>query len=367
MNPAMKLNCFPAYLFVSDNANLLDIAESSKVGRFIPYNVDESAVTGYPCGMTYQPAPISHDPHTLPQLPGWVTSGRAKTPETVAFRSGAALTVLDQLIGDPKFGVPVRLLANRLALSAATATSKLEGRLAREADIRDAYHLTPPGEARGPDGDLLAFWRDTVRPRAGETDEIADLVGAEYAGEAGVWLDAGLERARTHGPLAGSGAVLRDVLHADDRAERVACLLSDIVLARLLNWKTVLPISARRLTKAALRNLTSNGQGAELAVQVRILESIEKTIRLARGLACRAEALRVVAPKLRAKGSEAAVDLFLTEDAVAPASMLSPRIRGTNIPMSDRAARRFCDRLVELGVAQELTGRPTFRLYGIAS
>ena len=50
---------------------------------------------------------------------------------------------------------------------------------------------------------------------------------------------------------------------------------------------------------------------------------------------------------------------------MAPASMLSPRIRGTNIPMTDRAARRFCDRLVELGVARELTGRATFRLYGL--
>jgi hypothetical protein len=46
--------------------------------------------------------------------------------------------------------------------------------------------------------------------------------------------------------------------------------------------------------------------------------------------------------------------------------MLSPMIQGTTIPMTDRAARRFCDRLVELGVARELTGRPTFRLYGIA-
>ncbi|WP_299751702.1 DUF1403 family protein [uncultured Tateyamaria sp.] len=44
--------------------------------------------------------------------------------------------------------MPVKLLANRLALNAALAKSKLEGRLAREADIRDAYHLTPPGEAR---------------------------------------------------------------------------------------------------------------------------------------------------------------------------------------------------------------------------
>ena len=317
--------------------------------------------------MTYQSATISDDLNTLPQLPGWVTSRRAETLETVAFRSGAALMVLDQLIGDPRYGVPGKLLANRLALSAATATSKLEGRLAREADIRDAWHLTPPGEARGPDGDLLAFWRAAVRWRSGGVGDIADLVGAEFAGDVSVWLNAGQERARTHGPLAGCGAVLRAVLDVDDRAERVACLLSDIVLARALNWKAVLPVTVQRLTKGMLRDLAANGQGAELAIQARVLESIEDAIRQARDLARRAEALRTVAPKLRAKGSDAAVELFLTEDAVAPASMLSPRIRGTSILMTDRAARRFCDRLVELGVARELTGRPSFRLYGIGS
>ena len=316
--------------------------------------------------MTYQHATISDDLITLPQLPGWVTSGRAETLETVAFRSGAALTVLDQLVSDPKPGVPLKLLANRLALTAATATSKLEGRLAREAAIRDAFHLTPTGEARGPDGNLLAFWRKAVRLRVSGTGEIADLVGPDFTREVGVWLDTGQDRARTHGPLAGSVAVLRAVLDADDRAERVASMLSDIVLARTLNWKAMLPVSAQRLTKTVLRNLSAGEQGAELAVQVRLLEVIEETIRLARDLARRAEVLRSVAPKLRAKGSETAVELFLTEDAVAPASMLSPNIRGTSIPMTDRAARRFCDRLVELGVARELTGRSTFRLYGIA-
>ncbi|WP_299409967.1 DUF1403 family protein [uncultured Roseobacter sp.] len=249
----------------------------------------------------------------------------------------------------------------------ATATSKLEGRLAREADIRDAFHLAPPGEARGPDGDLLAFWRAAARLQAGGTGEIADLVGADFAGELGDWLAAGHERARTHGPLAGCVAVLRAVLETDDRAERVACLLSDVVLARALNWKTVLPVSARRLTKSMLRDLAAKGQGAELLVQMRILESIAETIRLARDLASRAEALRAIAPRLRAKGSDAAVALFLSEDAVAPSTMLSPMIQGTSYPMTDRAARRFCDRLVELGVARELTGRSTFRLYGIAS
>ena len=316
--------------------------------------------------MSYTRHELIDDRESIPRTPGWVTSWRAETLETVAFRSGATLMVLDQLISDPKYGVPLKLLANRLALSAAAATSKLEGRLARAADIRDAYHLTLPGEMRGPDGDLLAFWRNVVGLRANRAGEVVHLVGESFAGEVSVWLDAGLERAQSHGPLAGCVAVLRAVLAADDRAERFACLLSDLVLARTLNWKQVLPVSAQRLTKSMLRELLANGQEAELAVQARILESIESTVRLTRELARRAEALRAVSPKLRAKGSDAAVDLFLVEDAVAPASMLSPRIRGTNVPMTSRAARRFCDRLVELGVAQELTGRPTFRLYGIA-
>ena len=320
--------------------------------------------------MTYQPMAISDDQITLPKLPVWVTSGRAETPETVAFRSGAALTVLDALVSDPAHGVPVMLLANRLSLTAATVTSKLEGRLAREADIRDAYHLTPPGATRGPDGDLLGFWREAARLRSVGRDwqaRLTELIGAGLAeDDVAGWIDAGSVRAKAHGPLAGCVSAMRAVLEADDRVERVGCLLSDVVLARALNWKAVLPITAQRLTKAMLRDLVADGQGAELAVQGRLLESVEDTLRLAREIARGAAALRAVAPKLRAQGSEAAVDLFLTEDAVAPASMLSPMIQGTTIEMTDRAARRFCDRLVELGVARELTGRSTFRLYGIA-
>lgn len=318
--------------------------------------------------MNYQPAAISDDQTTLPKLPSWVTSGRAETPETVAFRSGAALMVLEGLVSDPRHGVPVKLLANRLALTTATATSKLEGRLAREADIRDAYHLTPPDEARGPDGDLLTFWREAVRLRLNGREwqaGLGGLIGHDAETDVHTWLNAGFARARTHGPLAGCAFVMRCVLEADDRAERVACLLSDVVLARTLNWPSLLPIMAQHLTKAVLRDLIADGQGAERKVQQRLLQSVEDTIQISRELAQGAAALQVVVPKLRAKGSDAAVALFLSEDAVAPSMMLSPMIQGTTIPMTDRAARRFCDRLVELGVARELTGRSTFRLYGI--
>ena len=318
--------------------------------------------------MIYQPGPISDDQITLPKLPSWITSTRAETLETVAFRSGAALMVLDQLVTGPTYGVPVKLLANHLALTAATATSKLEGRLAREANIRDAFHLTPPGEARGPDGDLLAFWRDAARLRLARDwqSKLKDMAGPAYADDVVGWIETGRARCQSHGPLAGCVSVMRAVLNADERAERIACLISDTVLARFLNWPTVLPVTAGHLSKAVLRDLIADGQGADLAIQKRILEAVQDTIRLARDLASRAAGLQAVAPKLRAKGSEAAVTLFLSEDAVAPSSMLSPMIHGTTIAMTDRAGRRFCDRLVELGVACELTGRSTFRLYGIA-
>lgn len=319
--------------------------------------------------MTYQLAATDDSLTNLPQLPAWVTSGHAETLETVAFQSGVTLTVLDQLISDPTHHVPVKLLANRLALKAATATSKLEGRLAREADIRDAYHLAPLGEARGPDGDILAFWRDAARLKiAGHDwhDDVQGLVDARFADDVLRWIASGANRARIHGPLAGCVAVMHAVLEVDDRAERIACLLSDIVLARALNWMSVLPVTAQHLTKTMPRDLVADGQGADLKVQSGLLISIEGTIRVARDLAARATALIAAAPKLRAKGSDAAVALFLSEDAIGPSTMLSPTIQGTTIPMTDRAARRFCDRLVELGVACELTGRPTFRLYGIA-
>lgn len=318
--------------------------------------------------MTLQPTAISDDLNSLPKLPPWVTSRRAETLETVAFRSGAALTVLDALVSDPRHRVPVKLLANRMALKAATATSKLEGRLAQEADIRDAYHLTPPGEARGPDGDLLTCWREAAQVRLTGRDWstiLKELVGPNFEDDVTGWIEAGAVCVQTHGPLVGCISVMRAVLEADDRAERIACMLSDVVLARTLGWPFLLPITAQHLTKAMLRNLIAEGQEGALKVQHCILDSIAHTIGRSRDLSSKAAALRTVAPNLRAKGSLAAVDLFLSEDAVASSTMLSPMIQGTTIQMTDRAARRFCDRLVELGVAHELTGRPTFRLYGI--
>lgn len=62
-----------------------------------------------------------------------------------------------------------------------------------------------------------------------------------------------------------------------------------------------------------------------------------------------------MAPKLRAKGAEAAIAVFLSREAVPAAAL----------PLPDQAARRLCERLVGLGALRELTGRDSFRLYGL--
>ena len=72
----------------------------------------------------------------------------------------------------------------------------------------------------------------------------------------------------------------------------------------------------------------------------------------------RAQKLLAAQPKLRAKGAGAALQALLDEDSLSASSKIGGQI-------SERGARRLFDRLVALGAVRELTGRATFRLYGL--
>lgn len=108
-----------------------------------------------------------------------------------------------------------------------------------------------------------------------------------------------------------------------------------------------LPLLALGLKRADLRK---SGADLRLACHRAIASVAAEAAREAADLARRAF-------RLRAKGFDEAVTPFLSQDAVAPTALTSLR--------SGRAARQFCDRLVELGAMRELSGRDTFRLYGI--
>lgn len=286
----------------------------------------------------------SDDIDTLPRLPVWVTQARAEDAEDVAFLSGAALSHLHLILQHA--GVPKALVLQRLALRAAEASLVMAGRPERAGDLRDGVHFLRNGDLPGPAGKSALAWLRAVErpvsvkslqralPETGQ-DQIATWFGqAEGA------------------PITQATHVLEAVLLDDPRAERTALIMADAVLARTLGWDHLVPLFAIPLKPADLR---LRGAALRLACHRAVVAAVIEAVVLAGDLTRRAGHLAAIAPKLRAKAAGAAVEMFLTRDAVAP----------TALPMPDRAARRLCDRLVELGAVRELTGRETFRLYGV--
>ena len=295
-------------------------------------------------------------------LPRWISHSRGETPDSVAFTSGAALAMLDVVLRDPGGTLPSALLRDRMALEAAVACLKLEGRDENTSAIRDAVCLARAGEALGPAGDMYLAWRKLARINLtlpGQKDQVRKLLPdpvAEKMSEPG---------ASAGPPVAQAAQVLSDVLRAFPRQEAAALMLADVMLARAVGWDRVMPLLATHMARKDIRTIADGEVDPMLCVHRAMIAACDGVIRRAADLGRRAEKLRAVAPKLRAKGAAEALALFRSHDAVSPSGMLSPMIKGTSFAMTDRAARRLCDRLVDLGAVRELTGRLTFRLYGL--
>lgn len=289
-----------------------------------------------------------HDPiddlDTLPRIPSWVTSSRAETLEDVAFFSGAALSHLHLVLGREE--VPQALLRERLALRAAEACVAFAGRPERAGELRDAVHLLRSGDLPGPAGETFLMCRRAVE-RPVSIKALGRALPTFAPGQIAAWLDAG-----KGAPVTRAAMVLEAVLTAAPRAEVPALVLADAALAQALGWDHVVPLLAAGLKRGDLRK---RGDDSRLACHRALVSSSVEAVRLSADLVRRVAHLKAVAPKLRAKGAGDAVDMFLTRDAVAPSAL----------PLPDRAARRLCDRLVDLGAVRELTGRDTFRLYGV--
>lgn len=286
------------------------------------------------------------DLETLPRMPAWVGSGRAETLCDAAFCSGAALAHLHIVLH--REAVPQNLLRARLALQAAEVCVGFSGRPERAGDLRDAVHLLRPGDLPGPAGEIYLTWRRAIERRV-SIKVLHRVLPQRDANQIAVWMDAG-----QGGPVARSASVLAAVLTQDPRAETDAVLLADAALSQALGWSHVVPLLSFGLKRADLRKREADLQHA---CHRAATASAAVALQMAADLGRKAARLNAIAPKLRAKGAGAAVEMFLTRDAVAPAALTSLN--------SDRAARRFCDRMVALGVARELTGRDSFRLYGV--
>ncbi|WP_120499050.1 DUF1403 family protein [Roseovarius sp. EL26] len=305
--------------------------------------------------MTYAHVDMHDEFETLPQMPPWITQVGVDSPEDAVFLSGAALSFLHHVLHGS--GVPLVLLRARLALQAAEACVALSGRSERAGALRDEVHLLRPGDQPGPAGATLIQWQKAVEHPV-SVGAVARALSKMQGEEIAEWLDAGQIRGQGD-TVARAATVLESVLRAHPQDEVTAAILADATLAQALGWDHIVPLLAVGLKPSDWRK---TGTALRLACHQAVLAAVQGAHPLAADLTRRTARLQAVTPKLRAKGAGTAAQMFLCRDAVTPAE-LSASISGTGL--SDRGARRFCERLVELGAVRELTGRETFRIYGV--
>ena len=255
----------------------------------------------------------------------------------------------------------------RLALkSAAAVVQTLLNRREDEAALRDATALAKPGQELGPGGRVYAAFRtlcergDPFGPErfsAVAADLMAPLDPERVAEFAPALRDVSA-RGRP-APLAAAAAAEAVVALRPD-AEPSALWCADAALARTLGWAVPVPL----LAGEALRRSSGEGRrpkpgepGWTKAAALAYARAALSALDLAQDLARRAARLADAAPKLRAKGKGRALEALFDDDAVSAAAPIPG--------LSERARRRLFERLVALGVARELTGRNTFRLYGL--
>jgi Protein of unknown function (DUF1403) len=130
-------------------------------------------------------------------------------------------------------------------------------------------------------------------------------------------------------------------------------------VAQRLKWPFALPLLAAALFAGAGRGAAGDGaDGAEGAIVFVYAKAAARACDLSAELGRRAQKLQHAAPKLRAKEAGATLEALVDKDSLSASSKISGQI-------SERGARRLFDRLVALEALRELTGRATFRLYGL--
>ncbi len=282
----------------------------------------------------------------IPPLPGGITTAPAETLEAAAFRSGAAPAHLHLVAGHED--VPHALWRARLALSVAGSCMRIAGRREGVVALRDAVHLLRPGDRQGPAEDVLRQWLRAVdRPILAAP--LAKVLDGQSVERIAVYLGVSVGN-----PVDRAAAVLEAMLTEHPHDETATLIMADAALAKASARDPLLPVLSLGLNP---RDLRLRGEDLWLACHRAVATASGQAVTLAADLARRAARLRAVVPQLRAKGAAKAVDLFLSHDAQSPGAL-------TGL-MSDRAAWRFCDRLIDFEAVRELTGRDTFRLYGV--
>ena len=307
------------------------------------------------------------DPPTVPKVPAWARPrGDVQRDVDAGYLAGAALNSLDNVVRSSPVWAGV--WRQRLALKSAAAATRLLGRKEEEGALRDAHFFRAPGDDPGPAGNLLLAWR-RLASRSTALDEEAVRPVAQHLDIS--WDDAldtvlanaeDLAASPRPAPLL-AAEFAAEVYRARPDAELLAFWLADALLAQKLRWPVPVALLMGQVNAASFkageprRRIRPGGEGWPVAVLLAYAQAAAEACDLGAELAARGARLVGVAPRLRSKAAGQVVKLLLQDDAI-PGSRSGARL-------TDRSARRLFERLEGLGAVRELSGRPTFRLYGL--
>lgn len=315
------------------------------------------------------PGPGSIAASPLYTIPDWARPNPADASlEGAVFCAAISLKTLDDLVRSQ----PVWLGCWRMRQALVCAHAACQGlRLKTDAGaLRDAVLLCGTDGDPGPAGRIYQITRRLSRRAPNVSTKtilaLTQALGLKPLSDPDLTrLIEALETAqqtRQSPPLA-AAALITSLTRLNPDFEILGWILADNVFAARLGWSAPVPLLLSARFGSALRlrqgrgRMTPTDPDFTRALCLAYVEGTQSALNSATAIARNASTLSAVAPHLRSKGAQTIIQQLLAQDSILATA--------PECGLSRWAATRLFARLISFGAVRELSGRSSFKIYGL--